>query len=317
MVKGDRQTWKANYFLRLKEAFETYNSVFLVGADNVGSRQMQHIRKAMRGRGVILMGKNTMMRKAIRSFLTSMPQLERILPYVRGNVGFVFTNEELKEMRDMLESFKVPAAAKAGAIAPISVTLPKQNTGLGPEKTSFFQALAIGTKITRGTIEIMNDVDLIKEGTKVGASEATLLQMLKIMPFSYSLVVQQVYDSGSIFPPNVLDISQEDLLKRFMEGVTSIACVSLAINYPTVVSVPHSMARGFKNVLAIAAATDITFKEAERIKEFLADPSKFVVAAAPAAAPEGGGGEGEKKEEAAKEESEEESDEDMGMGLFD
>ena len=31
----------------------------------------------------------------------------RILPYVRGNVGFVFTNEELKEMRDMLESFKV------------------------------------------------------------------------------------------------------------------------------------------------------------------------------------------------------------------
>ena len=50
---------------------------------------------------------------------------------------------------------QVPAAAKAGAIAPISVTLPKQNTGLGPEKTSFFQALSIGTKITRGTIEIM------------------------------------------------------------------------------------------------------------------------------------------------------------------
>ena len=38
---------------------------------------------------------------------------------------------------------------------------------------------------------LQNDVDLIKEGTKVGASEATLLQMLKIMPFSYSLIVQQ------------------------------------------------------------------------------------------------------------------------------
>ena len=50
-----------------------------------------------------------------------------------------------------------------------------------------------------------------------------------------------------------------------------------------------------------------------KVKAFLADPSKFVVAAAPAAAPEGGGGE-EKKEEAAKEESEEESDDDMGMG---
>lgn len=40
------------------------------------------------------------------------------------------------------------------------MTLPKQNTGLGPEKTSFFQALAIGTKITRGTIEIMVSTSL-------------------------------------------------------------------------------------------------------------------------------------------------------------
>ena len=59
-------------------------------------------------------------------------------------------------------SLQVPAAAKAGAIAPISVTLPKQNTGLGPEKTSFFQALSIGTKITRGTIEIMVSATSLK-----------------------------------------------------------------------------------------------------------------------------------------------------------
>ena len=26
---------------------------------------------------------------------------------MKGNVGFVFTNEDLKEIRDMLESFKV------------------------------------------------------------------------------------------------------------------------------------------------------------------------------------------------------------------
>lgn len=50
---------------------------------------------------------------------------------------------------------KVPAAARAGAIAPCDVTVPAQNTGLGPEKTSFFQALGITTKISRGTIEIL------------------------------------------------------------------------------------------------------------------------------------------------------------------
>ena len=47
------------------------------------------------------------------------------------------------------------APAKAGAIAPVDVFIPPQNTGLGPEKMSFFQALAIPTKISRGTIEIL------------------------------------------------------------------------------------------------------------------------------------------------------------------
>lgn len=50
---------------------------------------------------------------------------------------------------------KVKAPARAGAIAPCDVKLQPQNTGLGPEKTSFFQALQIPTKISKGTIEIL------------------------------------------------------------------------------------------------------------------------------------------------------------------
>jgi len=41
--------------------------------------------------------------------------------------------------------------------------------------------------------------------------------------------------------------------------------VSLAINYPTLVSVPHSVINAFKNLLAIAVATDIDFKEAQTV----------------------------------------------------
>lgn len=79
----------------------------------------------------------------------------RLLPHIRGNVGFVFTKEDLVEVRDVILNNKVAAPARAGAIAPIDVFIPAGNTGLGPEKTSFFQALAIPTKISRGTIEIL------------------------------------------------------------------------------------------------------------------------------------------------------------------
>ena len=279
---------------------------------------MQKIRISLRGHAVILMGKNTMMRKAIRGALEKNPNLEKLLPHIVENVGFVFTKDDLSVVREKLQSNKVAAPAKAGAIAPLDVTLPAQVTTLGPEKTSFFQALSITTKITRGTIEIVNDVKLIKTGDKVGASEATLLNMLGISPFSYGLTIKQVYDSGAIFDPSILDIKPEDLRNKFVEGVRNIAAISLQIGYPTVASAPHSIVKGFKNLLAIAAVTDIEFEQAKTLKEYLKDPSKFTAAAAPAAAP----AKAEAKPAAAaapkKEEKKEESeDEDMGFGLFD
>lgn len=314
MVREDKTAWKKNYFDRLKTLFDEYPKCLLVGVDNVGSKQMQEIRIAMRGHGEILMGKNTMIRRAIRGHLQSRPELERLLPYIVGNIGFVFTHEDLGEIRKKLLENKRGAPAKAGAIAPCDVKLPPQNTGMGPEKTSFFQALQIPTKISRGTIEILNEVHIIKVGERVGASEAALLNMLNIMPFSYGLAVQQVYDNGTIYSPDVLDVTNSELIKRFQQGVANIASISLAVGYPTKASVPHSVANALKNMLAVAAVTDVTFKEAQRLKEYLADPSKFAVAAPAAAAkPEKAAAPAAKKEE-PKEESEEE---DMGFGLFD
>jgi len=315
MGREDKATWKANYFTRLVQLMDEFPKCFIVGADNVGSKQMQQIRIGLRGTAVVLMGKNTMMRKAIKGHLDNNPALEKILPYVRGNVGFVFTNGDLVEVRDKLLENKVRAPAKPGAMAPLDVIIPAQNTGLGPEKTSFFQALAIATKISKGTIEIINDVHILKDGDRVGASEATLLNMLNISPFNYGLQVQMVYDSGTIFEPKILDIKPEDLRTRFMAGVRNVAAVSLQIGYPTVASVPHSVVNGFKNLLAVAAVTEVTFKEAETVKEFIKDPSKFVSAVA-VTAPAGGSPAKEAKKEEKKEESEEEDD-DMGFGLFD
>jgi len=307
---ASRSAWKANYFEKLENAIRNNSKFLLVNADNVSSLQFAQIRASLRGKATVVMGKNTMMKKCIRGLLNEFPDYEKVLPLLVANVGFVFTNEDLKSIRDLVLENKVAAPARQGAISPVNVVVPAQNTGQGPEKTSFFQALSIQTKIARGTIEIVADVNLLKPGDKVGASEAALLNMLKISPFTYGLKVEQCFDEGSVFEPAVLDISEDDIRARFMSGVNNIAAVSLNIGYPTIASAPHSIANGLKKLIAVAAATDITFPAAEKTKAFLADPSAFVVEAAPAAAAE------EAKVEEKKEESEEESDSDMGFDLF-
>ena len=54
-------------------------------------------------------------------------------------MGFVFTKEDLVGIRDMLLENKVKAPAKAGAIAPVDVMIPSQNTG------NYLLAYATGT----------------------------------------------------------------------------------------------------------------------------------------------------------------------------
>lgn len=240
-------------------------SIFIVNVDNVGSNQMHQIRVALRGKGVVLMGKNTMVRRALRSILSDNPQYERLLPHVKGNVGFVFTASDLKEIRDIVVANKVKAPARAGAYAPADVFIPAGNTGMEPGKTSFFQALGIPTKIARGTIEIVSDVKVLTGGGRVGPSEATLLNMLNISPFTYGMTVLQIFDSGNAFSPSVLDVGDQELIDRFLTGIKTIAAISLGLDYPTIVSVMHSLINSYKNLVAIALVTDYSFEGAEKV----------------------------------------------------
>jgi len=312
---GGTRAEKEVYFTKLKALIEQYPSIFLCNIDNVSSQQLHMIRQALRGKGVVLMGKNTMVRRALRVIAPEYPQFEKLMPHVRGNIGFVFTSGDLKDIREIILSNKVAAPARAGALATVDVYVPAGNTGMEPGKTSFFQALGIPTKIARGTIEIVNDIQVVTAGNRVGTSEATLLNMLNISPFTYGMSIVQVYDNGAVFPSSVLDIEEKTLIDQFVSGIKAIAAISLAINFPTIASVTHSLVNSYKNILNISLATDYEFEGSAKIKEYLANPDAFA-AAAPAATEDAPvAAEAAKEEE--KEEEKEESDDDMGFGLFD
>jgi len=279
---------KTEYFERMKELLGTFNKCFIVEVDNVGSSQLQQTRHALRGKAEILMGKNTMMRKIIRDFMSENPgspmgQLEALC---RGNIGFVFTNGDLGDVREQLEANVRPAPARVGAIAPIDVVVPKGPTGCDPGQTAFFQTLQIATKITKGQIEMVNDTPLITKGDKVTASQAALLQKLSIEPFTYGLILKSVYDNGSLFDASVLDMTDDVLAAKFCEALSMIASLSLVLGHPTQASVPHSIANAFKALLAITVNLDnFSFEKADPYKA-LVGPAKPAAAADEAPAEE-------------------------------
>jgi len=312
MSKGDQQK-KQEYFAKVHQLFRAYSKVFTVNVDNVSSSQMHQIRSGLRGKAVVLMGKNTLVRKALREIIPEDTKLEALMPCIFGNIGLVFTNADLKEVRDIMLSNRIQAAAKVGFIAQSDIYIPAGNTGIDPNKTSFFQALGISTKVVKGAIEITSDVLIIKTGQKVGASEAALMNMLNLVPFSFGLTVIDVYDDGNIFSPSMLDITNDVLDKHMMSAIRNIAALSLAVKIPTVASAPHLLINAYKNLLAVGLSSDYSFPAVEKIKKALENRP-----AAAAAAPAGSKASGASKAAAAAPVAvEEESEEEMALGLFD
>merc|ERR1712002_155080 len=91
----------------------------------------------MRPYGNILMGKKTRMRKAIRGMLDKNPSLEKLLPHIQQNVGFVFAKNDLNEVRELILKHKVKAPARPGAIAPCEVNIPPHKHWTGTREDFF------------------------------------------------------------------------------------------------------------------------------------------------------------------------------------
>ena len=90
--------------------------------------------------------------------------------------------------------------------------------------------------------------------------------MLNISPFTYGMNIKAVYDRGTVFSPEVLDVEDEALISHIMTGIKNIASISLAANFPTVASVPHSLVNGYKRVLGLGLSLeDYSFEAVDKV----------------------------------------------------
>jgi len=275
---------KKNFKITLEKLLANYSRMFVVELDNVTSNQMHQVRMTMRGKAEMFVGKNTMVRFVIKKFGedNKNPALFALADELEGNVAIIFTNEDLRDVRPIILANRKEAPARVGSIAQRTVVVPAGPTGLEPTQTSFFQALQIPTKINKGAVEIMNDVTILTEGLKCGASQVALLNKLNIRPFSYGLVIRKVYDDGSVLSPSILDISASDVSDILSAAIQNVAAVGLATGIPNKASFPHILADAFKNLLAVAVEANYDFPQAQQIKDALKNPGAFA-AAAPAA----------------------------------
>jgi large subunit ribosomal protein LP0 len=315
---------KKDYEKKLNGLLNQYSKVLICKMDNVRSQQVHDVRKDLRGKAVMLMGKKTLQAKVVenRAEAAGASENDRLfkqkcdeMNLLTGNTSLVFTNNDVSEISAILDRYRVQAPARVGAIAPCDVVVPAGNTGMEPTATSFFQALNIATKINKGTVEIIADKKVLAEGDKVDNSTAALLQKLKISPFYYQVEILCVWDRGVVFTKKDLSITDNQIEKYLIEGISNISALSLGAGIPTASTLPVMITDAFKSLLGASIATKYVFDEfnGAKLRQDAIDGKLGGGAAAPAAAAAAPAAAAAKPAAAVKE-PEPEEDDDMGMG---
>merc|ERR1711907_211811 len=115
--------------------------------------------------------------------------------------------------------------------------------------------------------DIVAEKQVIWVGDKIGATEAALLDKLKIYPFEYKMHVKKVLQNGSVFDAKVLEISEADILAKFKRAIGIQADLGLGLGVPNKASAPHPLLNGFKNLVAVSAASGYEFPQAKAMLE--------------------------------------------------
>ena len=201
----------ADYVKLMKD----YPIVGAVDMENLPTKQLQNMRAQLRGKVVIKVGKMRLMKIALEKAAKDKPGLEKLIPYLKGMPGLIFTKDNPFSLYKTLDKNKSTAPAKAGHIAPNDVVVPAGPTNFAPGPViGQLGAVGIQAGIENGKVAIKKDAVVVKEGEEINAELAGLLTRLGIEPMEIGLALSATFEDGNIFTKDVLAIDETEYINN-------------------------------------------------------------------------------------------------------
>jgi large subunit ribosomal protein L10 len=324
--------WKKDEVNDLKELINSYEVVGIANLSDIPARQLQKMRQTLRDNATIRMSKKTLISLALDDS-DKEGTINTLADHMDGQPALVFTNMNPFKLFKILESSKTAAPAKAGAIAPEDIVVPKGDTGFPPGPIlGELQQIGIPAKIDKGKIVVQKDQVVVKAGEEVSAKVAGILTRLDIQPMEVGIDLKAAYENETVYTADLLTIDDEktlsDVQKAFSQAFNlsvnaviynkestpaiiqkaATQSINLAFNAAVLTSKTSDMllAKAYAQMLALAS--EVSEKDSSAVDEELLEKLAASATQAPAA-------EEKKEEEPEEEEEEEEEEEDAAAGL--
>lgn len=221
--------WKQDEVAEIKRLTSEYKLIGLVDMYGIPARQVQDIRRNLRGQAELKMTRNTLITNALREESSS-----NILKYLSGHSALIFTNENPFKLYSTLEKTKTKMSARPGEKSPEDIVIPKGPTSFKPGPiVAEFQQAGIPAAIESGKVTIRETKTVVKAGEEIGKKLADALIKLGIKPMDIGLALQAAFYEGEIYESSVLAIDEGAFYNDLITAAGHAVNLSVNAVYPT------------------------------------------------------------------------------------
>lgn len=227
--------------------------VGIVDMENLPAQQLQGMREKLRGQVEMFMTKKRLMKIAFEEVGKDLPGIEKLSDSFKGMPALLFTKENPFKLFAILKKNKSSAPAKGGQIAPKDIIVKEGPTSFAPGPIiGQLGAFGIKTGVENGKLAIKADAVVCKEGEEISADLAGILTRLGVEPMEVGLDLVAIYEDGTIFKKDVLDVDEEEFRNDFMTAARDAFGLSLEIGYVTSDNIGTLLTKAERESVALA-----------------------------------------------------------------
>ncbi len=235
-----------------------YPIIGAVNMENLPAPQLQVMRGQLRDTVVIRMTKRRLIKIAIEQAKAEKKGIEELEKHLQGMPALLFSKENPFKLYKTLKKSKSSAPAKAGQTAPRDIIVPAGPTPFAPGPViGELGAMGIKTAVEGGKIAIQEDTVVVKEGEEIKANVAGMLTRLGIKPMEIGLDLVAVYEDGTIYTKDVLDIDEEQLLVQLQDANRWAFNLAVEAGYFTKDTINMLVPKAFNEAKALALEANI------------------------------------------------------------
>jgi len=220
--KHDIPQWKMDEVEHLVELFKKYPNIAVIEVAKLNDRQIQEIRKILRGRAIIRMSKKSLQLRAVEKFKeeSKKENLDELVERIPGQAALCFTDLDIFELKNIFLQREWMVPAKPDEITPVDIWVPAGDTGLptGQVISELNMTLRLPTRIQNDTIWVREDTQTHKAGDFVDVKQAAVLKKLGITPIESLIKIHYAWSEGEIISEDILYMDMTAFTQNFTKA---------------------------------------------------------------------------------------------------